>query len=56
LVDFLIEIGRKGWMVEPGFVFRDKLEEHGYYTVRGIWKTTADTCNDAERLLEHRED
>jgi serine/threonine protein kinase len=31
LVDFLKEIGRNGWTVEPESCFRDKLEEYGYY-------------------------
>jgi serine/threonine protein kinase len=32
LVDFLKELGRNKWTVKPGLVFRDKLEEYGYYT------------------------
>jgi serine/threonine protein kinase len=31
LVDFLKEIGGKGWTVKPGSFFRKRLEEYGYY-------------------------
>jgi hypothetical protein len=34
LVDFLDEIGRNGWKVEPQSHFRKRLEEYGYYMNR----------------------
>jgi serine/threonine protein kinase len=34
LVDFLIDIGRNGWKVEPQSHFRKRLEEYGYYMNR----------------------